>query len=74
MTEDDVYLPTPEEIAETCRQIREGWSEEDFAVRSFGKGRKRWRLPVIHLLDEVRDLVSAWNSDEGETARRSDAA
>ena len=28
------YTPTPEEITEECRRIREGWSEDKWAQQS----------------------------------------
>lgn len=32
------YVPTPEDIAEGCAEIREGWDEEEYFHRLGGKG------------------------------------
>jgi len=35
--------PTPEEIAEECRKIREGWSKDRWKRQT---GRQEWELPI----------------------------
>ena len=53
MTNDEKYLPTPEEIVEKCAEIRLGWSEEEHYRRRYGmlvdeaRAAKSWRPPVI---------------------------
>lgn len=33
------YMPTPEQIAEACRKIREGWTARDWELRPVRKVR-----------------------------------
>ena len=42
------YTPTPEEIAEACRKIREGWTKEKWSHQEQAVS---WSLP--HLSDPV---------------------
>jgi len=35
--------PTPEEIAEACRKIREGWSEDKWKKQT---GAVEWEIPL----------------------------
>ena len=37
------HVPSPEEIAEGCRKIREGWSDERWAKERA----KEWQLPIV---------------------------
>jgi hypothetical protein len=37
------YNPTPEEIAEGCRKIREGWSDERWSREKA----KEWQIPEV---------------------------
>lgn len=37
------FVPTPEEIAEECRKIRDGWSKEKWANQSRVKS---WEVPL----------------------------
>ncbi|MGH7201797.1 MAG: hypothetical protein ACREJB_14410 [Planctomycetaceae bacterium] len=47
------YCPTPEQIAEQCREIRAGWSEREFWKRAgYRDGRPHWQPPEA-ALDEV---------------------
>jgi hypothetical protein len=38
------YIPTPDEIAEECAKIREGWSEERWRRQ---RETRDWEVPVI---------------------------
>jgi hypothetical protein len=38
------YIPTPDEIAEECAKIREGWTEERWRRQ---RETKDWEVPVI---------------------------
>lgn len=40
------YMPTPDEIREHCRQIREGWSDDVEQLRRAGTNRRvPYRVP-----------------------------
>lgn len=36
---DPQYMPTPEQIAEECRKIRETWTPREWELRQVGKPR-----------------------------------
>lgn len=38
-------MPSPDDIAEQCRQIRAGWTPEEFERRAAGFGRQAWKVP-----------------------------
>jgi hypothetical protein len=42
--------PSPEEILEHCRMIREEWSEHVRRQRSCNRPQRTWSVPVIHEL------------------------
>ena len=46
MTGRERYTPTPEQIAEECRKIREGWSEDRWARQSI-QAEREWNPPVM---------------------------
>ena len=48
------YEPTPDQIAETCEQIRAGWSVRETAQRITCERRISWQLPQL----SVKDLTS----------------
>ena len=47
-------IPTPEEIADECRKIREGWSEDKWAQQS---QRIPWKVPLIDNPLDLRDRI-----------------
>ncbi|MFO0900091.1 MAG: hypothetical protein U0836_21875 [Pirellulales bacterium] len=55
------YLPTPDEIARTCAEIRAGWTPEERADRWQGPKRVRWEFPQVALRDMFGDRM-----DDGE--------
>lgn len=44
MTDNQRYVPTPEQIAEECEKIRSEWSEERWKKQSRAKD---WSVPII---------------------------
>jgi len=48
------YTPTPEEIVEVCRKIREGWSEDKWAKQS---GATPWALPQLSDPGATQDRI-----------------
>jgi len=48
------YIPTPDEIAEECAKIREGWSEERWE-RQRVNAERGWMPPVIGTRDLIGD-------------------
>jgi len=51
----NLAVPTPQQIEEECRKIREGWSEEEYYKRA-GMIVERYRLPLIFLPDTPKPL------------------
>ena len=52
----DEYLPTPDEIAEACRQIQSEWSDhERYQRTSAHEGRITWSVPVCVAIAEPDD-------------------
>lgn len=49
-TEDDGYLPTPEEIREGCRRARKNWSPADWAARRVGWSRGAYTIPEVSVV------------------------
>ena len=45
--EPGVYLPTPADIAEACRLIQAGWSEEEERSRRVFRGGQSWSVPEV---------------------------
>ena len=50
MTDRQRYVPTPEEIARVCAEIREGWSDERWE-RQRTNADRGWMPPVIGTRD-----------------------
>lgn len=46
---DGVYLPSREEIARECAEIRRTWSPREHCKRASEPKRPRWIAPTIHL-------------------------
>lgn len=50
------FLPTPEEIAEACRQIKSEWSaEEERKRRAVTCQRQEWQVPSVGIDIETTD-------------------
>ena len=49
MNSNDVYCPSPEEIAEACREIRKGWSEQEHRRRAVGIALEPYTVPRVHV-------------------------
>ena len=43
-----LWLPTPDEIRETCRAIRDEWDHQERRRRWAGLGQQRWEVPGLN--------------------------
>lgn len=41
----ETYIPTPEQIAEACREIQATWTDEERQRRAVGSGVVEWEVP-----------------------------
>lgn len=62
---DDVYLPSPREIAMACAEIQAGWSETERARRARGmagqpRGQKLVERQTVRLLLDRRRVAEDW--------------
>jgi hypothetical protein len=51
------YLPTPDEIARICAEIRATWTPEERADRWQGPKRIHWEFPQVALRDVFGDRI-----------------
>ena len=50
------YLPTPKEIQDECRRIRESWSEEEHRKRAgYAQGRSTVKLRYVQMASLMRN-------------------
>ena len=47
----DVWVPTPEEIARECAKIRADWSESEFRKRAGVRNTIRWVVPEVRVAE-----------------------
>ncbi|HID21343.1 MAG TPA: hypothetical protein EYP14_02965 [Planctomycetaceae bacterium] len=54
------FRPTPEQIAEACRRIREQWDEETHRRRWVRPVREYWTPPVVSMTVQRSDGHDPW--------------
>lgn len=49
------YLPSPNQIRDECRRIREGWSEDEHWKRAgYNLGKPAWEVQQLHVTSPQR--------------------
>lgn len=49
-----VYLPSRDQIAQECSEIRDDWSDREHRKRALMPKVPRWMPPMIHLEPEIQ--------------------
>lgn len=65
MTRPPNHNPSPEEIKEACRKIREGWSERKMRSRAGLPRKPLLRIPVYRD-EDLTEIEQEWIEDERE--------